>query len=181
MLPMTAEGKQVPETDRLTGDRLAARLLDLGFRVIDQTRIEAEASTRKINLSKPLSDKELHELAAALNADAYVTGNISWHYVPAHSESNTDLIQASHTEIKTVKDKDGKSRFDTTIVRDDVPRTRQSSTEGQYVLTGESIKVLSASNGEVLVAGDAPTGPYDMTDEILDAIRYRMYPPKPGN
>jgi hypothetical protein len=178
MMPMMAQGKQTLETDRLTGDRLASRLIDLGFRVIDQTRLEAEASARKIDLTKPLTDKDLRDLASVLNAEAYVTGNVSWRYVPAHSESNTEVVQASHTEIKTIKDKDGKSRFDTTIVKDDVPRMRQSSTEGQYVLTGETIKILSLASGEVLVAGDAPAGPYDLTDEIVDAIRNRLFPPK---
>jgi hypothetical protein len=177
MLPMTLEGKENQRVDRLTGDRLAARLLDLGFRVIDQTRIEAEATQRKIDLTKPLTDRELRELASALNVDAYVTGSIAWRYIPAHSESNPDIIQTTHTEIKSVKGKDGKSRNDTLIVREDVPTIRQSSTEGQFVATGESIKLISASNGEVLIGGSAPNGSYDMTDEIVDAIRYRLFPP----
>lgn len=180
MLPLALEGKPTQQTDRLTGDRLASRLLDLGFRVIDQTRLESEAASRKIDLTKPLSERDLRDLAAALSVDGYVTGNISWQYLPAHSESNPDVIHTTHTEIKTVKDKDGKTRNDTIVVRDEVPTVRQSSTEGQYVVTGESIKLLSASSGEVLIGGYAPSGGYDMTDEIVDAIRERLFP-RPKN
>jgi hypothetical protein len=180
MLPLTLEGKPTQQEDRITADRLASRLLDLGFRVIDQTRIQAEATSRKIDLAKPLSERDLHELASALNVDGYVTGNISWQYIPAHSESNPEMMHTTHTEIKTLKDKDGKTRNDTVVVRDEVPTVRQSSTEGQYVVTGESIKLLSASSGEVLIGGYAPRGGYDMTDEIVDAIRERLFP-RPKN
>lgn len=178
ILPLLVDGKPGELTDHLTNDRLATRLLDLGFRVIDASKFEARAQEHNIDLSKPLADNDLATLAQSLGIDAFVVGSIAWNYVPAHSESNPEMVQATHTEIKAIKDKDGHMRNDTTIVSDNVPTVRRSSTEGTYVPIGESIKLVSASTGEVLISGYVPSGDYDMTDEIVDAIKQRLFPPK---
>lgn len=178
ILPLITDGKPGELTSHLTNDRLATRLLDLGFRVIDPSKFEARARERNIDLTKPLRDDDLHTLSESLGVDAFVMGSISWNYVPAHSETDPEMVQSTHTEIKEEKDRNGKTRNDTTIVQDNVPTVRQSSTEGQYVTVGESIKLVSASTGEILISGYVPSGYYDMTDEIVDAIKQRLFPPK---
>jgi hypothetical protein len=178
VLPVTIDGKPDQQADGMVADKLSARFLDLGFRVIDRSRIEASARNLGIDLTKPVSQPDIKRLSMDLNVDAYLAGSQSFNYIPAHSESHSDVIQTTHYEIHKTTGRDGKPRNDTTWVHDETPTTQHSSVEGQYVPIGESVKIVAAQDGEVLISGYVGSGPFDMTDEIVDAIHEHFWPTK---
>jgi hypothetical protein len=120
----------------------------------------------------------MDRLSQALKVDAYLAGSQTFEYIPAHSESHADVISTTRYEIRAITGKDGKVRNDTVWVHDETPTTRHSSVEGRYVPTGESVKVIGASTGEVLISGYVNNGAFDMTDEIVDAIHEHFWPSK---
>lgn len=178
ILPVIVEGKPDQQLDGMLADKLSARFLDLGFRVIDRSRIEASAKNLGIDLKAPVSQSDMAELSNELKVDAYLAGSQTFNYIPAHSESHSDVLTTTHYEVHASKGKDGKPRNDTIWVHDETPTVNHSSVEGQYLPNGESVKVVAASDGEVLISGYVGNGPFDMTDEIVDAIHEHFWPSK---
>jgi hypothetical protein len=178
VLPVIIDGKPDQRGDAMLSDKLSARFLDLGFRVIDRSRTEASARALGIDLAAPISQADMNRLSNDLKVDAYLAGSRTFNYIPAHSESHADVIRTTHFEVHKTTGRDGKPRNDTIWVHDETPTTSHSSVEGEYVPVGESVRVVGATDGEVLISGYVTSGPYDMTDEIVDAIHEHFWPSK---
>jgi hypothetical protein len=174
VLPVIVDGKPDQQSDRSMTDQIAERFLELGFRVIDQSTVNAAAKSLGIDVTKELSTTEMMKLAGQLKLDAFLAGTAQMKFYPASSESRSELIPTTRYEIRNSRDKDGRQRADTIVVHDEVPSVRQSSIGDRYELTAVSLKVLKAENGEVLISGFAEGGGYDKPREIVDAIRMRL-------
>lgn len=153
VLPFEEKGKQQTNINIAATDKLSAKLMEMGFIVVERTALESVLEELKLNYISILSDDNRKEVGKLLNADLLVFGTLTYEYEPS-----------SYTSIPMVNFATGQSYGNIS-----------EATGSNYILTSGSIRIVDVESGEVKISSYTKSiRGYSITEEIAESIRQKL-------
>lgn len=157
VLPFSTSGNPGLKTDESYIDSLNIQLMELGFVVIERSRVGAVLDELNLEQSGMTSEQSSRKIGELLGADVLVIGTVNYRYVPAKSSGGSYkpfLIGPS-------------TSFD-------------SRKEAFYQLESISIRFVGTENGAVMLSSQASGSERYLKDDLLLSIREKIQQTRSG-
>lgn len=158
VMPFVESGKDKNGISPLASDKFSAKLMEMGFIVVERSALMAIFKELKLNYTGVLSDKDRKSIGKLLNIDLLVFGTLTYSFIPASYSSQPQL------------------RF---IVQENAspPGQITNSRGAYYALGAESIRVIKIETGEIMIMSNVNVGDtqnHSMSEEMAESIKYKL-------
>ena len=150
ILPFVNSG--ISGLDYGTPDKLALKLMEMGFIVVDRSQTEAIFTELKLNMSGAISPEQLKQVGKLLGIDLLAAGTLQYTRVPGSSYAYGNKFGTSGNSV-----------------------------EGYDRLDGETIRMIDIETGEVMISSfccDEKFNGSSMAVEIAESIERQLFPEK---
>lgn len=173
--------------DNLLSDVYSFELKKIGFDVIDRVFVDSWLRDNNIDLDSEITTSTMKMMQIDLNADAILSTNATYVYVP---EKQTSSTPKSDTNIEVnVNNNYGNSRISSkskintsnygnyNYYKGNNQNSKSSKTGAYYKKNIESLKLIDAINSKILIEAVIERGnlkPSLLTDKILKSIKFNL-------